>query len=247
MRRIFCPGDLVPSNRSKAGSAYKLVVTNISKELLLLGAQPVRRGRTISWERTDTYYSSAMEGGPYSIYPAFHAVITGEDGKSFPYGAETIRNAIQNPTGKEESFCTILPGESIVCGFPFLDRKPRRAEFHFLQNREGKMVPIKVPWSPGQPPAATWLAATGCPIPETDAGRIRLYEVPFAVFDIRKPDLPAIEGRRHILDLKPWCEQNGLVPGEIDFAFYDFRSGFCLIATSEANHLKLKELHFERH
>jgi hypothetical protein len=43
-------------------------------------------------------------------------------------------------------------------------------------------------------------------------------------------------------DFKPWCEEKGVATSEIDFAFYNRRSGLCLIATSEANHLKLKEL-----
>ena len=41
-------------------------------------------------------------------------------------------------------------------------------------------------------------------------------------------------------DFKPWCEEKGVATSEIDFAFYNRRSGLCLIATSEANHLKLK-------
>lgn len=187
--------DFEPFHRSKDGSVYRLLVTNASEQPILLAAVARGFGKTISWDRTDTYYSSGMDSRPGWIYPATYAEITGKDGKTLPYGGEAIRKAIRHPTGDENSFCTIQPGMNISCEDPVLNRKPDRAVFHFLERRGEKTTPIEVAWHAGQPCIPTWEAATDHPIPNAKASRTRLYEVPFAVFGIREPDLPIVQSR----------------------------------------------------
>jgi len=94
-------------------------------------------------------------------------------------------------------------------------------------------------------PLPPWTRATGYPPPETDVGRIRLYEVPLFVFGPWPPEQTRLRDR--IYDMKAWSAKNGLAESEIDFALFDLRSGLFLISTSEANHLKLKEPQFEAH
>jgi hypothetical protein len=239
--------DFIPTDRSDKSTTYRLLVTNTSQESLFLGSERRHYGRGVTWDRTDTYASSMTLPGTTTVFPAFYAEVVEKNGKTAQLGGNHIKQAIQNPTGAEDSFCTLAPGESVSCQYPTFRNKPDAATFHFLQRSDGKVGKIQVALGRENLPQQTWERATGFSAPETDASRLRLYEVPFSVFGIHKPDLPVVQTRREVFDLKPWCKGKALAEGEIDFAFFDFWTGFCLISTSEANHLKLKELQFEPH
>lgn len=219
--------ELVPIQRFKDGSIYHLHVTNISgtKVTLCAVARHALRGDTA---------------------PAFYAAVTNQDGTQAILGEDDIRKAIENPDGNEDSFCTIAPGQSVWCGYPTIHTKLKKAVFHFLLRENGNSIPIHYDWRDDQSPLLTWKHVVGYRIPDGDAARIRLYEAPYARFGIHEPKLPRLEHSRKIFDMKPWCAQNGLAENEVDFAFYDYGTGFSLISTTEANHLRLRELRFHQ-
>jgi hypothetical protein len=240
--------ELIQAFRGYPESGYKLRVTNISKEKLYLCAEKTSMAGVPSrpWSRTDLYVSTSVPG-PRGIFPAYYAKTPDNHGKMHDFGANHIRTAIQNPTGDESSFCELDPGQSIACEDPVFPTKPERATFHFLGRRDGKMVPIQGEWSIDQSPSALWEGVTRHPIPKGDPGRIGTYRVPVVIKENRQDNMAIVSDTRPIFDLKPWCVRNGLNEADIDFAFYDPATGLCLISTSQANRLKLKELHFETH
>lgn len=241
--------ELIPAFRSAPESGYKLWVTNVSKDKVELCAEKKSLGRLtrMSWDPTDLYYASASPSGPTSIFPSFYAEVFNKEGKAHLFGEHHIRDAIQNPTGNETSFCQLDPGKSIACEYPILPAKPHRAVFHFLARRGETMARIQATWHADQPPSAIWEGITEYPAPHGDVTRRRIYQVPMGVKRIQNPRLPVLSKNRPVYDLEPWFERNGFVSGEIDFALFDPTTGLCLISTSEANHLKLKELHFVVH
>lgn len=245
--------ELFSTEESRSGTAYKLWISNVTKKDIEFCARKSSFGNIapMRWNRTDTWVSSSPQvetrsGHPaLHEYPAFYADVYDKDGKEQFAGDPLVRYAIQNPSGEEDSFCTLRPGQSLTCADPVFSAKPERAVFHFLVRRDGKMVSIQGEWNIEQSSSAVWEKVTGHPSPKGDPGRIKTYSTPGVVKEIQPGSLPVISETRPIYDFKPWCVENGLAAAEIDFAFYDPASGLCLISTGEANQLKLKELHFE--
>lgn len=237
--------DLLPTRQSKTETLYNVLVTNISTEPITLGAERRHFPKPVAWKSTDTYSNPTTQGGLATTFPAFYAETVGKDGKETVLGAKHIKEAIQNPTGNEDSFCTLAPGESVTCEYPIFPNKPSEATFHFLQHRDGKVSAARILLRREASPLPAWNRATGYAPPETDVSHVRLYEVPLFVFGTWPAEQTRLRNR--VYDMKAWSAENGLAEDEIDFALLAYRSGLFLISTSEANHLKLKELQFEAH
>lgn len=245
--------ELFSTDDSRGGTVYKLWISNVSKKDIEFCARKSGVGNIapMRWNRTDTWVSSSSQvetGNGYPTlreYPAFYADVYGKDRKEQLVGDPLVRYAIQNPTGEEDSFCILEAGQSVTCGYPIFPTKPDRAAFHFLVRRNGKMVPIQGEWNIEQSSSAVWKKVTRYPVPKGDPSRIKTYRTSGVVREIEPGNLTVVSETRPVYDFKPWCVENGLTAAEIDFALYDPTSGLCLISTTEANRLKLKELHFE--
>jgi hypothetical protein len=237
--------DFIRTWQSKEKPLYKVLITNTSKETLSLGAERKQYARGVTWKPTDTYRNPMTLKGTTTTFPAFYAKIVDGDGKEVVLGAKHIKEAIQNSTGAEDSFCTLAPGESVICAYPLFPNKPATATFHFLQRRGGKVSETQLSVRREAQPVPAWIRATKYPAPEADTSRIQIYDVPPTAITEWPPAETRLKDR--VYNMKAWSAQNGLAEDEIDFALFDWRTRLFLISTSEANHHRLKELQFETH